>query len=119
MIGDRIKKLREQKGYSITQLAELATISKSYLSCIERNLQSNPSIDVLMKLTGPLEVPLDFLLSGITPSEDHHLPFNDEITLDEEWQKIINQAIDAGVKKEDFKLYLEFIRFKNWEKGLS
>jgi XRE family transcriptional regulator of biofilm formation len=116
MIGDRIKKLREQKGYTITQLAELATISKSYLSCIERNLQNNPSIDVLMKLTGPLEVSLDFLLSEINPS-DNNLPFNDEGTLDEEWQKIINQAIDAGVKTEDFKLYLDFIRFKNWEKN--
>lgn len=116
MIGDRIKKLREQKGYTITQLAELASISKSYLSCIERNLQNNPSIDVLMKLTSPLEVSLDFLLSKINPS-DNNLSFNDEGTLDEEWQKIINQAIDAGVKKEDFKMYLDFIRFKNWEKN--
>ena len=52
MIGERIKNLREQKGYSITQLAELANISKSYLSQIERNVQKNPSIDFLMKLAG-------------------------------------------------------------------
>jgi XRE family transcriptional regulator, master regulator for biofilm formation len=116
MIGGRIKKLREQKGYTITQLAELAAISKSYLSCIERNLQSNPSIDFLMKLTGPLEVSLDFLLSGINSSDNDNLPFKDESTFDEEWQKIIHQAIDAGVNKEDFKLYLDFIKFKNWEK---
>jgi XRE family transcriptional regulator of biofilm formation len=118
MIGERIKKLREQKGYSITQLAELATISKSYLSCIERSVQKNPSIDFLKKLTGPLEVSLDFLLIGINPS-NHNLPFKDESAFDEEWQKIINQAIDAGVNKEDFKMYLDFIRFKNWEKNLG
>lgn len=116
MIGERIKKLREQKGYTITQLAELAAISKSYLSCIERSLQNNPSIDFLMKLTGPLEVSLDFLLSGIN-SSDNTVPFKDESTFDEEWRKIIHQAIDAGVNKEDFKMYLDFIKFKNWEKG--
>jgi len=42
MIGERIKRLREKKGYSITELARLADISKSYLSQLERGMQCNP-----------------------------------------------------------------------------
>ncbi|MDQ0858415.1 transcriptional regulator with XRE-family HTH domain [Bacillus sp. V2I10] len=41
MIGERIKYLRQQKGYS---LAELAGVFKSYLSYIERDIQKNPSM---------------------------------------------------------------------------
>ena len=44
MIGERIKQLRLEKGYSITELAEVSGVSKSYLSYIERNLQTNPSL---------------------------------------------------------------------------
>ncbi len=39
MIGERIKRLRLQKGISLTELAEKAGVAKSYISSIERNLQ--------------------------------------------------------------------------------
>lgn len=42
MIGERIKRLRLQKGISLTELAEKAGVAKSYISSIERNLQKNP-----------------------------------------------------------------------------
>ncbi len=116
MIGRRIKNLREQKGYSITQLAELANISKSYLSYIERNLQQNPSIHILMKLACPLEVPIDYLLTGIDQSESL-FDSKDDGTLDEEWRKIIEQAIEDGVNTDDFKDYLDFIRYKKKRKN--
>lgn len=44
MIGNKIYKFRKQRGLSISELAERAKISKSYLSNIERNLNSNPPI---------------------------------------------------------------------------
>ncbi|MBD2798676.1 helix-turn-helix transcriptional regulator, partial [Xenorhabdus sp. 18] len=47
MIGERIKRLRLQKGISLTELAEKAGVAKSYISSIERNLQKNPSIQFL------------------------------------------------------------------------
>ncbi len=42
MIGERIKRLRLQKGISLTELAEKAGVAKSYISSIERNLQKKP-----------------------------------------------------------------------------
>ncbi|MCY9128792.1 transcriptional regulator SinR, partial [Bacillus spizizenii] len=47
MIGQRIKQYRKEKGYSLSELAEKAGVAKSYLSSIERNLQTNPSIQLL------------------------------------------------------------------------
>ena len=44
MIGERIKRLRLQKGISLTELAEKAGVAKSYISSIERNLQNGSKI---------------------------------------------------------------------------
>ncbi len=49
MIGERVKKLREDKKMSMTELADKAGVAKSYLSSLERNLQTNPSIQFLKK----------------------------------------------------------------------
>lgn len=49
LIGQRIKQYRKEKGYSLSELAEKAGVAKSYLSSIERNLQTNPSIQFLEK----------------------------------------------------------------------
>jgi XRE family transcriptional regulator, master regulator for biofilm formation len=110
MVGVRIKKLREQKGYSITELAELAGVSKSYLSYIERNLQNNPSLQFLSKIAVPLDATITFLL-GIDDNESH--PFMNQL-LDEEWRTLIQKAINDGMSKDDFKNYLDYIRFTKW-----
>jgi XRE family transcriptional regulator, master regulator for biofilm formation len=110
MVGVRIKKLREQKGYSITELAELAGVSKSYLSYIERNLQNNPSLQFLSKIAVPLDTTITFLLC-IDDKESH--PFMD-LLLDEEWRALIQKAINDGMSKDDFKNYLDYIRFTKW-----
>lgn len=116
MIGERIKNLRKQKGYSLTELAHLANVSKSYLSNIERNLNQNPSIHFLMKLSRPLEVSIDFLLTGIGRNEPE-INSNGKELLDKEWRAIIEKAIKEGMNKEDFREYINFIKFKNWEKN--
>lgn len=99
MIGDRIKKLRLQKGFSITELAEQAGVSKSYLSYIERNLQNNPSLQVLSKLAVPLNTNIDYLLGRNT----ENLP-RTEKGLDEEWKDLIYRTITEGVDKGEFEV---------------
>lgn len=47
IVGEKIKRLRIRKKYSITELSEKANVSKSYLSYIERGIQENPSVQVL------------------------------------------------------------------------
>jgi XRE family transcriptional regulator, master regulator for biofilm formation len=105
MIGERIKKLREKKGYSITELAEYANVSKSYLSYIERNLQNNPSLQFLSKIATPLGTTIEYLLG------DDKL----DKRLDEEWKALIQNGIDEGMSKEDFRNFREFVRFKKWQ----
>lgn len=110
MIGERIKTLREKKGYSITKLADLAGVSKSYLSYIERNVQNNPSLQVLAKIAYHLDSDIEYLL------EDELAPkvWVDDI-LDEEWHSIIRDAVDEGMSKGDFKALKELVRSHKWK----
>lgn len=101
-IGDRVKAVRLEKRISMTELAEKAGVAKSYLSSIERNLQTNPSIQFLEKISLVLEIPIDSLLyDKINP----HL-------LDSEWLEIAEEAKKSGVTKEQFR---EFIEFNKWK----
>lgn len=102
MIGERVKKLRIEKKMSITELAEKAGVAKSYLSSLERNLQTNPSIQFLEKIAGVLDVPVDALLFNY-PNRD---------TLDSEWTKIVEEAMKSGISKQQFR---EFIEFNKWK----
>jgi XRE family transcriptional regulator, master regulator for biofilm formation len=108
MIGKRIRQLRQQKGYSISELANLADVSKSYLSQLERGLQNNPSLQFLVKLSTPLDSSIDYLL------KDMKMPKRLNEELDEEWKELIRQAIEDGMKKEDLHEYCRYIKFKEW-----
>lgn len=110
MIGERIKSLREKKGYSITKLADLAGVSKSYLSYIERNVQNNPSLQVLAKIAYHLDTNIEYLLGEeLAPKVwvDH--------VLDEEWQTLIRDAVDEGMSKGDFQALKDLIKSTKWK----
>lgn len=105
LIGEKIKRLRNEKDLSISELAERAGVAKSYLSSIERNIQSNPSIQFMEKIGLVLGVSVNELL------RDNQTPINEE--LDDEWLEIVQEAMDSGISKEEFKEYLEFSKWKN------
>ncbi|MGP7818715.1 helix-turn-helix domain-containing protein [Niallia sp. 01092] len=63
MIGERIRYLRQKKGYSISRLAREAGVSKTYLSNLDRGLQNNPSIHFLEKVVKVLGISVDYLIS--------------------------------------------------------
>ncbi|TDF93845.1 helix-turn-helix domain-containing protein [Paenibacillus piri] len=105
MIGKRVKQLRIEKGLSLSELAEKAGVAKSYLSSIERDIQSNPSIHFLEKVCTVLEVPIEsFLQNKTTPHQE----------LDEEWLNLVHEAMVSGVSKEQF---LEFLEYNKWRKN--
>ncbi|MCI4060811.1 helix-turn-helix domain-containing protein, partial [Bacillus cereus] len=58
MIVERIKRLRLQKGISLTELAEKDGVAKSYISSIERNLQKNPSIQFIENIAAVIQIPV-------------------------------------------------------------
>lgn len=104
MIGKRIQQLRKQKGMTLSELAERAGVAKSYLSSIEREIQSNPSIQFLEKISDVLGVQVESLVN----QRDEREP---EIGLDEEWLQLAREAMDSGISKEEFK---EFLEFQKW-----
>ncbi|MDM5187577.1 helix-turn-helix domain-containing protein [Bacillus sp. DX4.1] len=107
MIGERIKRLRLQRGISLTELAEKAGVAKSYISSIERNLQKNPSIQFLEKIANVLQIPVDILLHDETTPENQ---------LDSEWTTLVKEAMNSGVSKEQFREFLEFTKWKKNQK---
>lgn len=111
MIGKRIQQFRLEKGWSITELADRAGVAKSYLSSIERDLNVNPSIQFLEKIAAVLEVDIQSLLR--TDDSSDHQPI-----LDGEWTQLMEEAIQTGISKEQFKELIQFLSsYKKFQKG--
>ena len=106
LIGEKIKQLRQEKNMSISELAEKAGVAKSYVSSMERNLQSNPSIQFIEKIGNVLGASVNEILRDDQAAdiEEH---------LDGDWLKIVQEAMDSGVTKEQFK---EYLAFNKWRK---
>jgi transcriptional regulator with XRE-family HTH domain len=60
IFGLKIKELRKQKRYSQEQLANLASINKSYISKIE-NGKTKVSLEIMNKLAIAFEIEIDKL----------------------------------------------------------
>ncbi|MGY3714793.1 helix-turn-helix domain-containing protein [Sutcliffiella cohnii] len=109
MIGDEIKKLRNNNGLSLSELAEKSGVSKSYLSQLERNLQVNPSLQLLSKIATSLDTDIEELLNKKKKVS------GPKITLDAEWRRLLYKAISEGMTKEDFVQFRNYLHFKKWQ----
>ncbi|MED2971264.1 helix-turn-helix domain-containing protein [Fictibacillus sp. B-59209] len=98
-IGKQIKLIRLKKGKSVTQLAEMAGISKGYLSSIE-NHKNNPSAHMIKKLAKALEVPVEKVINL------------EADPLDQEWMELVIQAKEMGINQEEIRT---FIRYESWK----
>ncbi len=108
MIGDNIGKIRKQKGFSLSELAERAGISKSYLSNIERNVNHNPSIHVIEKIAAVLDVDLQLLLNADETVKSKQIP-------DREWLDLAQELKESGIDKKQIKEYRTLIEFIKWQ----
>ena len=52
--GQKVKQLREEKGFSIEHLANISNVDRNYISDIEKG-KRNVSIEVIEKITKGLE----------------------------------------------------------------
>jgi transcriptional regulator with XRE-family HTH domain len=62
-VGTRLKRLRTQRGVTLTALSEVTGISKSTLSRLETG-QRRPSLELLLPLAAAHRVPLDDLVGA-------------------------------------------------------
>lgn len=60
--GEKLRALRTQKGYTLKQMEKITGITQSYLSKLERNEKTNPSIDTLTSLANFFGVEVQWLI---------------------------------------------------------
>lgn len=96
MIGYRVKSLREERKMSITELSAKSGVAKSYISSLERNLQTNPTILVLEKIARILCIKVDALLNEQADK-----------SMDEEWTEIMQDVIGSGISKEEMREFIQ------------
>jgi len=100
---------RKQKGLTLSELAKRAKISKSYLSNIEREINRNPSIEVVKRIATVLDVELDIFLNLEKTNEV-------EQVVDQDLIDFAAQLKETGIEKEqinEYKTLFEFIKWKH------
>ncbi|MGE7587271.1 helix-turn-helix domain-containing protein [Peribacillus sp. NPDC101480] len=96
MIGYRVKSLREERKMSISELSAKSGVAKSYISSLERNLQTNPTILVLEKIARILCIKVDALLNEQADK-----------SMDEEWMEIMQDVMGSGISKEEMRDFIQ------------
>ncbi|MFA1711692.1 helix-turn-helix domain-containing protein [Peribacillus frigoritolerans] len=96
MIGYRVKSLREERKLSISELSAQSGVAKSYISSLERNLQTNPTILVLEKIARILCIKVDALLNEQADK-----------SMDEEWLEIMQDVMGSGISKEEMREFIQ------------
>lgn len=71
-LGNKIRDLRKEKGYTLDKLAELTDSSKSYIWELENKAPPRPSAEKVARIASALGVTADYLMSTTEagPSED-------------------------------------------------
>lgn len=72
ILGEKIRRLRKEKGFTLDKLAELTESSKSYIWELENKNPPRPSAEKLAKIAEKLGTTIDFLLDegeGVSQEE--------------------------------------------------
>lgn len=110
MLGEIIGNIRKQKGLTLSELAKRANISKSYLSSIERNLNLNPSLQVVKRIAAVLEVEIEAFLNPDKKKSQQH-------DIDPDLLELATELKETGVNKEEIKDYRTLFEFIQWRKS--
>ncbi len=70
-LGGRLFQLRNEKGLSLTAVADLAGVAKSYLAKLERGEVPNPGLKTLDSVAKALDVTLAHLLAPPARTSSH------------------------------------------------
>ena len=101
-LGDKLRRHRQEKGYSLDKLAEITESSKSYLWELENRDTRKPSAEKLTRIAEALGVTTGYLLDeSAAPDEavKREAFFRKFSKLEAEDRKKIEQMIDLWGKK--------------------
>jgi transcriptional regulator with XRE-family HTH domain len=73
-IGERIKRLRQRRGYTQAELAERAGVKQSLISRLESGVRTQPGVDVVRGLAKALACTADYLVGMYEEDESELLP---------------------------------------------
>ena len=97
--GEKLRAVREKKGYTLKVVAQAAGVSESLVSQIERNRVS-PAIDTLLSLADALEIDLEYLFEEYRRERPVRLIRADERRKVEEsgivYEEIVRPVEDDG-----------------------
>jgi transcriptional regulator with XRE-family HTH domain len=113
LFGDNLKEIREEKGFTQSDLANLVEVHVVQLSKYERNLAS-PSVDVVKRIAEALNITTDQLIYGDAKQkakdkiQDHELLnlFTRVQSLKKDDVHCIKSLINAYVLKTDLQKQL-------------
>lgn len=110
-IGSRISALRDEKGLSLSKLADVSGISKSILHRLENEEQANPELATLQKIARALEVTVGDILGREVVKNARLLP-----TEPPQWLATLKTQLKAQGKEPD-PAYLEALYVLQNRKG--
>ena len=129
-IGDRIKRFREDLGWTQEKLVQRTKLSKGFLSDVENN-KRNISANNVLKIANAMGASLDYLLRGeqskpthrreaiqipstlSTAAEQLKLSYSETLTLLETYQSVIARRSSESIKQpsvEDWKTLHKLIK---------
>jgi XRE family transcriptional regulator, master regulator for biofilm formation len=113
MNGEYIRNRRLEKKLSLSELAHLANVSKTYLSSLERNIQKNPSLDIVEKIAGVLEMDTTLLINNLKNKEkDESITESTHNLIESYFQlKKYIEELDT-IQLEKLKDFIEFTLWK-------
>ena len=74
-VGNKLRTVREERGLSQRELAQLAGISTNAISLIERD-ENSPSVSTLQSLAGALNVKMSYFFDDHAPTQVLHVKAN-------------------------------------------
>lgn len=96
--GEKLRTVRERKGYTLKMIAQQAGVSESLVSQIERNRVS-PAIDTLLTLADVLDINLEFLFEEYRRDRPVHVIHKDERRRMEE-DEVVYEELAKPVEKD-------------------
>lgn len=110
-IGEKIRALRQRKGWTLKDLADRTNLSVPYLSDIERRREINPTLETLTTIAGALECPIAELIgdgnltSGSASQSEPPLPLSLQrfVRGDNFAKRVDRLAATAGRDPEEMK----------------
>lgn len=103
-LGEKIRKHRKEKGYSLDKLAEISGSSKSYIWELENRDERKPSAKKLTSIAQALGVTTDYLLDDKATPDDAVLReafFRDFTRLEPDDQTRIRDIIASWSRRND------------------